>query len=781
MAQAGQRSFDIPSQPLNEALVEFGRQASMSTSADTTLTQNRRSAPVKGVMSWQQALSALLSGSGLTYRVNGSIVTLEGPGQASGAMQLDPVQVQGMFPVPSQAMIDNLPPPYAGGQVATGGQLGMLGNRGVMDTPFNQTNYTAQKAQDQQAKSIQEVLIDDPSVRSIRSDTASGSDGVRIRGFEVDSSDMSYGGLYGVVPTYNIMAEMAERVEVLKGPNAMLNGMQPNGAIGGAVNIVPKRAPEEPLTQLTANYVSSAQFGGHLDAARRFGPEKEVGVRFNGVYRNGQTDVQWNTDNRALGLLGLDFRGDKVRLSADLGYQYRYVGGAAGYIGVNGGVQVPWAPNVRSNPAGQPWANIETKDLFGTFRAEVDIAENLTAYVALGAHDYRLGGFYESFASVLANSNGAATGNLINYSQYTSYRTAEGGLRAVTHTGPIEHQLAFTATTYGTETGNGAVRGTFATNIYNPTVLARPAFAQPAANKTAAVQLSSIGLADTLSAAEKRVQLTVGARLQRVASANYDPVSGAQTSSYDQSALSPSVALVVKPFWDNVSFYGNFIQGLQQGALVGPAFQNAGEIFAPYKSTQFEVGVKADWGKFTTTMSLFQITQPSATTIPGPGLPTLALNGEQRNRGLEINVFGEPFEGVRLLGGVMFLDPILAKTAGGATDGWIAPFSPLFTMNLSGEYDLPFVKGLTATGRAIYTASQYIDTTWPRRSLPDWTRFDVGARYSFENPGAKGKLLVARFNVENVLDANYWSGGNNTFILTLGAPRTFRLSLTADF
>lgn len=89
--------------------------------------------------------------------------------------------------------------------------------------------------------------------------------------------------------------------------------------------------------------------------------------------------------------------------------------------------------------------------------------------------------------------------------------------------------------------------------------------------------------------------------------------------------------------------------------------------------------------------------------------------------------------------------------------------------------------GLTAVGRIVYTASQYIDTTWPRHSLPDWTRIDLGLRYAFENPGAKGKLLVARLNVENVLDADYWAGGVNTTALFLGAPRTFRLSLTADF
>jgi iron complex outermembrane receptor protein len=107
----------------------------------------------------------------------------------------------------------------------------------------------------------------------------------------------------------------------------------------------------------------------------------------------------------------------------------------------------------------------------------------------------------------------------------------------------------------------------------------------------------------------------------------------------------------------------------------------------------------------------------------------------------------------------MFLSPVLAKAQGGVTDGWIAPFSPQFNLNLGGEWDLPFVPGLTLNGRVIYTGSQYIDATWPRRSLPDWTRFDLGVRYAFDNPAAVGKLLVARFNVENVLDTNYWAGG----------------------
>jgi iron complex outermembrane receptor protein len=505
-------------------------------------------------------------------------------------------------------------------------------------------------------------------------------------------------------------------------------------------------------------------------------------VRFNGVIRAGQTDVQWNTDQRALGLLGLDFRGERVRLSADLGYQSQYIGGVVGYLALADGVPLPWAPNARSNSGGQPWTYSERKDLFGVVRGEIDLTERITAYAAFGAHDSRLAGLYPSVVRI-TNVNGAATSvGLQDRRDYYTYLTGQAGLRALVDTGPIGHEFAFTAMTLAQEYGVGSTSGApaYATNIYNPVVVPRPIFPTPVspAKKASTAGQSSLALADTLSAADKRIQLTVGARLQQVTAANFNSTTGAETSSYDQSALTPSVALVFKP-WQNVSVYGNWIQGLQEGSIVGPAFANAGEVFPPFKSTQYEAGIKVDWGKFTTTASLFQISQPSILTNVATN--TQYVGGEQTNQGLELNVFGEPTEGVRFLGGAMFLNPVLTKTEGGLTDGWIAPMTPQFTLNIAGEWDLPFVRGLTLSGRAIYTSSQYIDTAWPRRSLPDWTRFDVGARYTFENPAAKGKLLVARFNVDNVLDANYWEGGFGAFALFLGAPRTFRLSLTADF
>ncbi|MFZ5780447.1 MAG: TonB-dependent siderophore receptor [Pseudomonadota bacterium] len=776
-------TFDIPSQPLAQALTTLGQQAGLQFAVTASVVAGKTSTAVAGAMTAEQALQIMLSGTGVSYRFTSpNTVTISAAPDASGALQLDPVRVQGAFLVPPQAMIDNAPPAYAGGQVATGGQLGLLGNRPVMDTPFNQTNYTAKKAQDQQAKTVRDVLIDDPSVRGTRGDNSPGTDQVKIRGFPVDNSDFSYGGLYGMLPSASIMAEMAERVEVLKGPSALLNGIPPFGSIGGNVNVVPKRAPAEDLTQATANYISGSQFGGHVDFGRRFGEDKQFGVRFNGVFRAGQTDVQYNADQRGLGLVGLDFRGERVRLSADLGYQSQYISGITPYLTLAPGVQLPYAPNVRSNPTAQPWGFQGRKDIFGVARLEMDISDNVTLYASAGGHDYRMGGLY-SAATTITSFNGAGTALApLNFSQYTTVLTAQGGLRALFNTGPANHELAITASTL--QQDNGQVNtsqgaAAFATNIYNPTLIARPNIPTPAANKTSTSGFNSIGIADTISSLNNRVQLTAGLRAQNVQAANFNAITGALTSSYDQTVVSPAVALVVKPL-ENVSVYGNYIQGLQQGTVVQAPFANAGTILPPFVSNQLEAGVKVDWGTFTTTASLFQITQPSV--ITNLATNTQGVNGQQTNQGLELNVFGEPAKGFRILGGAMFLNPVLTKTQGGLTDGWVAPFTPQFTLNLSGEVDLPFVPGLTLAGRALYTGAQYIDTTYPRRMMPGWTRFDLGMRYSFENPAAKGKMLVARFDVDNILDANYWAGSNQTAtFLFLGAPRTFRLSLTADF
>src|SRR5262245_951838 len=115
MAQASgqQRTFNIPAQPLSSALNAFGNQADIQVSIEASVARGIQTQPVVGTMTVEAALRQMLAGTGIMIRftANGGVI-LSRP-ESGGALQLDPVQVQGMFQVPSQAMIDNLPPPYA--------------------------------------------------------------------------------------------------------------------------------------------------------------------------------------------------------------------------------------------------------------------------------------------------------------------------------------------------------------------------------------------------------------------------------------------------------------------------------------------------------------------------------------------------------------------------------------------------------------------------------------------------------------------------------------------
>ena len=158
-----------------------------------------------------------------------------------GTAVLGPITVEAQRGAAATATIGTTPPPFAGGQVATGGRIGLLGNRDSMNTPFSTQSYTRELIQNQQARSTADVLLYNPSVR-LNSPANSTFEEFFVRGFEVRSDDSAFDGLYGLVSPRRTATETLERVELLKGPSALLNGIPPNAAVGGAINLVAKRA-----------------------------------------------------------------------------------------------------------------------------------------------------------------------------------------------------------------------------------------------------------------------------------------------------------------------------------------------------------------------------------------------------------------------------------------------------------------------------------------------------------------------------------------------------------
>ncbi|HEY0182521.1 MAG TPA: TonB-dependent receptor [Rhodopila sp.] len=766
-------AFHIPAGSLDKAIAVFGSQSGLQVIYDSALTAGRTTAGLSGAMTPDAALQRLLAGTGLVAQQSGAHAMTLGraAGTLDGAMVLPSVSVEGRAGALRQGIVGEPPPAYAGGQVATGGQLGMLGNRSIMDTPFSQTSYTAKTLQDQQARNVTDVLANEPSVRADWSDNSYTTEPY-IRGFPVSPWDFSLNGLFGVVPGLAFNADSIERVEVLHGPSALLNGMAPGGSVGGTVNIVPKRAEDTPITRLTTTYASDTQFGTQIDLGRRYGDNNQWGVRFNGTYRNGATATEHQSQMLGDANLGLDYRGKRLRVSLDLGYQKENTDSPLRPTYLAAGVPVPTAPKANANWF-QPWTYAHVQDWYGALRAEYDLTDNWTVYGAVGGRQdrtYLLTGF-----ATINNANGNLTEAPYNFPVYHDSASQQAGLRGHFTTGPVGHQLALTADHIHDESGSlFPVVATIPSNLYAPTVIAEPAYARLTAPRTSAVDLTSLGFADTMSVLDDRLQLILGLRQQQISAQNFSSSTGAVTSHYDKDALTPTVGVVVKP-WENVSLYASYIQGLQQGTVVSVGYANAGEALPPFVSTQYEVGAKVDWGRVTTTLALFQISQPSGSANTMTNV--YSADGEQRNRGIELNSFGQLTDQVRILGGITLLQGRLTKTANNAYNGNTAPGVPDVQMNIGAEWDTPFIPGLTLTGRAIYTSAQYYDNA-NTQQIPSWVRFDLGARYMLD---IRGKPVAIRGQVINVANRGYWAGANPTYGLSPGLPRTFLLSTSFDF
>jgi iron complex outermembrane receptor protein len=287
-----------------------------------------------------------------------------------------------------------------------------------------------------------------------------------------------------------------------------------------------------------------------------------------------------------------------------------------------------------------------------------------------------------------------------------------------------------------------------------------------------------------MSLLDDALRLTVGLRHQRIKDYSYDYTSGAQNAGYNQSANTPVAGIVYKPL-KNLSLYANYAEALQQGPTasgftvvegVSVPPINQGQVFAPFTSRQKEVGVKYDSGKLGMSAALFTISQPLA----GIDNRVFGIFGEQRNRGLELSVFGLPMHGLRVLGGLTLLDAEQRRTAGGITQGKDAIGVPDTQLNLGADWDLPGVPGLSLNARVVYTSKQYADAA-NTQQLPSWTRLDLGANYSSR---IMDRDVTFRARVDNAFDRNYWAsagGYPGAGYLVLGAPRTFTLSATVDF
>lgn len=684
----------------------------------------------------------------------------------------------------ADASAQGLSPAYPGGQVARGGRAGILGTRDNMETPFSITSYTNELIQDKQARSVGEVLQNDPFINVARG-FGNFQESYIVRGFVLASDDIAYNGLYGLMPRQYIATELFERVEVLRGASAFLTGASPSGnGLGGAINLVPKRAPNEALSRVTIDGGSGGY--GHVaaDLARRFGPDGSTGIRINVGHRDGGTSIDEEDLRTSVAALALDWRSRDVRLSGDIGWQDNRFQRTRPSVTPEGTASIP-KPDADVNFA-QPWTYSAERDVFGTLRGEWDFHPQATAWAGYGMRrgqeSNRLSGF-----NLTDGATGAGNTYRFDNEREDRIDTGEIGLRGKARTGAVGHEWVLAAARYQLREDNAYAMDFFnrqATNLYDPVFSPLPAFsgtefrggnlaAPSLLNRTT---LTSYALGDTLSFAEGRVLLTLGLRHQQMDITGYDYSTGAVTSEYDQSRTSPAVGGVWK-LNRQVSLYGNYIEGLSRGEVAPAGTLNAGQALAPYVAKQAEIGAKYDGGRIGGGLALFSTTRPRA--IGGTG-EVFADAGEDRHRGIELNVFGEAARGLRVLGGVTWLDAGQVDTGSAATDGKRVIGVPRVQGSVGVEWDLPAVTGLTLDARLVAGGSRYADAANTLK-VAGFGRVDAGVRYLTE---VQGRIVTLRARVENLADRDYWAstgGYPGQGYMVVGAPRNFSVSASVDF
>ena len=674
---------------------------------------------------------------------------------------------------------------FAGGQVSRGGRAGILGNLDMMDSPFASTNFTADIIREQQARSIADVLQNDPVVR-VAKGFGNFQELYVMRGFPVYSDDMTYNGLYGVLPRQYVAAELSERVEVFRGASAFLNGAAPGGSgLGGSVNIVPKRAGDDPLNRVTLGYESQGHWYGAADVSRRFGDDSQsTGVRANFVQRGGETSIDNQDRELSVAAIGIDHDSDNFRLSLDLGYQDHQVDSPR--PAVTPGSAIPEAPDSDTNFA-QEWTYTNERQFFGAVRGEYDFTDNITAWAAYG---FRSGEEDNVFANPRqAEANGDFSAYRFDNVRNDEIRSGEVGLNIEFKTASVGHTIITSASTFSLESENAYAFSDFsgfAGNIYNPVTATMPDadffiggdLSNPLI--TEKTDLSSFALADMISFNDGKTLLTLGGRVQNIETRTFDYNTGDELSGYDESQFTPVVGIVYKSS-EQVSYYANYIEGLLPGEVApassgGEPIENAGEAFDPYSAEQIEVGVKYDAGQYGGSLSVFNTSKQSSIIKDN----VFSTDGEQQNQGLELSVFGMPTSNLRVLGGFTWLDAEMTKTQDGTLDGKTAIGVPDLQANINIEWDVDALPGLTVDARAAYTSKQYASAD-NSLEVDASNRFDLGVRYSFF---AGMTDITLRARVDNVFDNNYWAsvgGFPGSNYLVLSEPRTFRLSASFNF
>ena len=676
--------------------------------------------------------------------------------------------------------------------------LGVLGKANAFTAPITVVNYDEQALNNTEARTLVDAVAKkDASVWQFGGESNTLT-GLYFRGYQLDARQFSVNGLAGMYGTQGTASVQVGSAQLIKGASTTVNGMDPEGAVSGSVNIETKKAADEGNRKIGLGWFSNNRAQGTFDLGQRFGENKEFGVRANGKLRHGDTPRHGYSEDNKEFALNADYRGEKLRVAFDSIYAKRKTnGGRARMQDIqNANGRLFAAPEGKVNLA-PSWQAQNTRGQTNMLTFEWDAFENAQITGGIGYNNAR---YYGNFASPTVTSSGLTYNSGRARLTDQRFKTLSMNLtaRGEFETGPVSHNwsAAFDRIDRKRTTYQGARQtrsSVIDPSLDIPTQLAKldsnlgTAWSATPSVDTV-IKVNSLAVSDTLGFADNKYRLTLGGRFQAVEQKN--KLNGRKA---DANRFSPMLMAAWVPQPDLV-VYGNYMEDLEPSNI---RTDEDGHVTMadPRVSRQFEVGVRKNWGDFVTTLNAFQIKRPgywrgnttSGTDFAARKNAGLAYSGSEqgmeRSRGIEFNTYANLLnKTLRPTFGLMYLQSTVKDYPNFADNlvNGVQVANPRVIAKAGVEWDTPFAEGLTLNGNVSYFGKSYQDTQ-KQYAFPSYTLVDVGARYKTKL--GKNTLTVSS-SVENLFNKNYWQvqrGQYDRSFAVVGMPRTYWLKAELDF
>jgi catecholate siderophore receptor len=665
----------------------------------------------------------------------------------------------------------------------------MRTNTELRDIPQSMTMIPSALIRDQSMQSITDVIRYAPGVGTSQGEN--NRDTVVLRG-TTSTSDFFVNGVRDDVQYFRDLYNI-DLVEVLKGPNAMIFG---RGGGGGVINRVTKVADWVPTHEV------ALQTGSYSDARIT----TDIGGAFNDAFAGRITAMYENTDGYRDGYTleryganptGSFRAGDKTVVT--LGYELYHDERTAdrGIPSLNG---LPY-PTEPSTFFGDPSQSFARADV-GAFNALVqhDFGGGLTLRNNTRYGDYER--MYQNFVpgaisagpgtvAMTAYNNATRRQNLFNQTDFVWVKqigamqhTFLGGIEIGRQDSVNHRNSGFFA--IGPNTN--AAGTTYNLLLATPTVPLPVTFRSNGttdADNNGVTEIAAVYVQDQMELMSK-VELVAGLRYDsfRVDFNDTRPTpTGIGSVKTSDGLVSPRVGLILKATSSLSAYLSYSVAFTPRAGEQLASLTSFNKALDPEKYRNVEIGTKWDISDdlaFTTAVYTQERTNVAvADTTVGAPAGTLMLVDGQRVKGVEVGLSGRITSKWSMAGGYAHQDgEISSNQSATVRKGAALAQTPSNTFSFWNRYDFGprFGMGVGIINRSdMFAATENVLTAASNVTLPAYTRVDAAAFMTFS---AKFGL---QFNVENLLDENYYLNADNNNNISPGAPRAVRVTLSAKF